>query len=61
MNKNNRFLQLWGMPLLVAVLCLSGLIAALVGDGLWDGYSWIALGIPVVLGIRYWYKPTAGN
>jgi heme exporter protein D len=24
-----------------------GLVAALIGDGIWDVFSWIALGIPV--------------
>jgi hypothetical protein len=51
------FSRLWVKPILIAVLSLSGLIAALAGDGLWDAYSWIALGIPVVLMIKYWCFP----
>ncbi|NML38949.1 hypothetical protein HHL17_17215 [Chitinophaga sp. G-6-1-13] len=54
----NNFSRLWLKPILIAVLTLSGLIAALVGDGIWDIYSWIALEIPVVLMIRYWCYPT---
>lgn len=53
--KNNPFLRLWGMPLLIALLSLAGLIAALVGDSYWDVFSWLALGIPIVIVIRYYY------
>jgi hypothetical protein len=59
MKKSNPFLNLWGKPLLIAFLSLSGLIAALVGDGIWDVYSWIALGIPVIWMIWYWYNPAS--
>ncbi|HVI43750.1 MAG TPA: hypothetical protein VM802_02720 [Chitinophaga sp.] len=55
----NNFSGLWAKPLLIAALSLSGLITALAGDGIWDVYSWIALGIPVVLMVRYWFYPTA--
>ncbi|MCW3465686.1 hypothetical protein [Chitinophaga nivalis] len=47
------FLTLWGMPLLLGVLILFGLIAALTGTGIWHWLSWAALCVPlVVLG---WY------
>ena len=55
-NDNHYFLKLWGKPLLIAFLSISGLIAALVGDGGWDVYSWIALSIPVVMTVWYRYK-----
>lgn len=55
MRKNNLSLRLWGKPLLIALLSITGLIAALVGDGYWDVYSWIALGIPVIVVIRSYY------
>ncbi|QJB30923.1 hypothetical protein HF324_05915 [Chitinophaga oryzae] len=54
----NSFSRLWSRPILLAVLSLAGLIAALVGDGIWDIFSWIALGIPVALMVRYWFYPT---
>jgi len=57
MMKNNPSLRLWGKPLLIALLSITGLIAALVGDNYWDVYSWIALGIPVVIVIRSYYFP----
>lgn len=46
---NGPFIRLWGAPIALAVLTLVGLIAALVGDGVWDHVSAVALGIPVVL------------
>ncbi|HWV65661.1 hypothetical protein [Chitinophaga sp.] len=53
--KNNPFIRLWGKPLLIALLSLAGLIAALVGDGVWDVFSWIALALPVIIIIRRYY------
>ncbi|GGY34047.1 hypothetical protein [Pseudoduganella albidiflava] len=45
------FLRLWGMPILLGILTAVGLVAALLGDGLWDAVSGVALGLPVLLGI----------
>jgi hypothetical protein len=36
-------------PLVIAVLSTVGLLSALLGDGIWDGLSWVALAIPVLL------------
>jgi len=44
------FRRTWGMPLLLGVLTAFGLLAALLGDGIWDHLSAVALGIPVVVG-----------
>ncbi|MGE0802561.1 MAG: hypothetical protein AB7G13_18890 [Lautropia sp.] len=33
-------------PLLLGALSIVGLVSALIGDGVWDGLSWAALGIP---------------
>ena len=40
-------LQVWRVPILLAVLSALGLAAALVGDGPWDLLSWLALAAPV--------------
>jgi hypothetical protein len=58
MQNNHSFIKLWSKPILLGALSLFGLIMALVGDGIWDAASWIALGIPVVVMIRYYFKPT---
>lgn len=47
------FMKLWGMPILLAVLTVIGLLSALLGDGIWDIVSAFALGIPVVTGLWY--------
>lgn len=41
--------QIFAAPILVGVLSTIGLIAALVGDGWWDGVSWLTLALPVLL------------
>ena len=34
---------------MIGILSTVGLLAALVGDGWWDGLSWAALSLPVLL------------
>jgi hypothetical protein len=41
--------QIFMIPAVLAVLSAAGLVFALVGDGIWDGLSWLALSIPIVL------------
>lgn len=50
---NQSFLKLWGWPLGLALLTVVGLVAALLGDGVWDVVSAFALGVPVVVGAWY--------
>ncbi|WP_338761946.1 hypothetical protein [Massilia sp. METH4] len=45
------FLRLWGVPIMLAILTAIGLVAALLGDGVWDAVSGVALGLPVLVGI----------
>ena len=47
---NSPFMRLWGMPIVLALLTTIGLILALLGDGVWDGLSALALGTPVAVG-----------
>ena len=48
--RNHRTLrQIFAMPILIGVLSTVGLLAALVGDGWWDGLSWASLSLPVLL------------
>jgi hypothetical protein len=39
--------QVFAAPLALALVTVVGLVAALAGDGAWDAFSWIALGIPL--------------
>jgi hypothetical protein len=41
--------QIFALPILIGILSTIGLIAALVGDGWWDGLSWTSLSLPVLL------------
>ncbi len=41
--------EIFAAPLVIAVLSTIGLVAALVGDGVWDVASWATLGVPVLL------------
>lgn len=55
MNQSG-FIKLWGIPLLLAIISLIGLIAALVGDGFLDFISWIGLGYPLVIIVWFLIK-----
>ncbi|TWI69077.1 hypothetical protein IP91_00142 [Pseudoduganella lurida] len=44
------FMRLWGVPILLGVLTAIGLLSALLGDGVWDLVSALALAVPVLLG-----------
>jgi len=41
--------QIFALPIAIGILSTVGLIAALVGDGWWDGLSWASLSLPVLL------------
>lgn len=46
-------MQIWGVPIVLAILTTIGLISALLGDGIWDALSALTLGIPVLVGAWY--------
>ncbi len=50
--------QIWAMPLLLAVLTVIGLVAALLGDGVWDLVSAVTLGAPVAAALWYGLRRT---
>lgn len=54
----NTFLKLWGMPILLSLLSVFGLVAALNGDGIWDLLGWLSLSVPLFLIIKHYYKDT---
>ncbi|MCL1678634.1 hypothetical protein M2T92_06335 [Elizabethkingia miricola] len=53
---NKKIFRLWGMPILLAVLSLYGLISALIGKGIWDILACTALIIPVLIIMKHYYK-----
>ena len=41
--------RVWPIPIALASLTALGLVSALVGDGVWDAVSWVALAVPVAV------------
>jgi len=50
--------QIWAMPILLAILTTIGLVAALLGDGVWDLVSAVTLGAPVAAALWYGLRRT---
>ncbi len=40
---------IFAIPAIVAVLSLFGLVAALIGDGVWDVIGWMTLGVSIAV------------
>lgn len=51
-------IQIWGMPILLGLISASGLIVALLFDGIGDTVSWLALAAPVVTALWYGVRRT---
>jgi len=43
------FIQVWGIPILLGVLIVFGLLAALLATGIWHWLSWLSLLIPILM------------
>jgi hypothetical protein len=41
--------QIFAWPAVIAALSTVGLLSALLGDGIWDGVSWVVLAVPIAL------------
>lgn len=48
--------RVFGVPLVLAVASVIGLISALVGDDIWDVLSWLTLAVPVAVILWYWLR-----
>jgi hypothetical protein len=48
-----QFRRVWAWPIALAVLSASGLLSALVSDDWGDRWSWLALGLPLVVMARH--------
>ncbi len=51
--------RIWAVPVVLALLSGIGLVAALLGDGIWDVVSWITLAAPIVLVL--WHVGRSGS
>lgn len=47
---NGGLLRVWGWPVGLATLSVTGLLSALFWDGWGDAWSWVALGAPALVG-----------
>jgi hypothetical protein len=57
--RRSQFGRTYAMPVVIAVISTAGLLVALIGDGLWDYLSWLALGLPVAVG--GWFSVCRGG
>jgi membrane protein implicated in regulation of membrane protease activity len=49
--------QIWLAPVVLGIVTIVGLLSALLGDGMWDMVSVVALAIPVLVIGWYWSRP----
>ena len=57
MNSRRHFWFVWGVPILLGVLSIFGLLAALLGTGLWHWASWLSLTILIIVIVKCWWFP----
>jgi hypothetical protein len=43
------FRKVYGPAIAISVITVYGLLSALLGDGIWDELSWVALAIPLAV------------
>lgn len=56
-EKSIRFRKVWGAPIFLGALTTFGLLAALLGVGIWHWLAWGALTVPVAAGLGFWAAP----
>lgn len=49
--------RIFAIPLALGLVSAVGLVAALVGDDLWDMIGWLGLGIPLAVTIWCLWRP----
>jgi len=49
--------RIFGVPLLLAIATLVGLVSALLEDGIWDALSWVTLALPMIVAVwAIWFR-----
>jgi len=49
--------RIFGVPLLLAIVTVIGLVSALLEDGIWDALSWVALALPMLVAAwAIWFR-----
>jgi hypothetical protein len=54
-------LQVFAVPIVLGALSAVGLVAALLGDHAWDIVSWLALGVPCIVMVWFWFGAGRGR
>jgi hypothetical protein len=55
-NARRTSAQIFVLPAIIAIIVALGLISALLGDGIWDAASWIALALPLAFVAFFHWK-----
>lgn len=55
-KKNKAPKNVWGMPILLGVLIIAGLLLAIMGTGIWHILAWLTLFIPMFIMIKHSMK-----
>ncbi|HKU97358.1 MAG TPA: hypothetical protein VJR58_18875 [Vineibacter sp.] len=51
--------RIFGIPLVLAIATIIGLVSALLEDGVWDALSWVTLGLPMLVAAwAIWFRRT---
>jgi hypothetical protein len=59
-QRTSTFGRVWAVPLALGALTTFGLLAALLGTGVWHVLAWTALVVPVVVGVCFAFmRPAA--
>jgi hypothetical protein len=48
--------RIFAFPMIIALIVAFGLVSVLLGDGIWDAMSWIALASPLAVGAFFLWK-----
>jgi VIT1/CCC1 family predicted Fe2+/Mn2+ transporter len=57
----SRFTRVFLYPIGIAMGAAVGLVLALIGDGVWDATSWIAVGLPIPVVAWFMARRTSGR
>ncbi|MCA6108541.1 hypothetical protein [Bradyrhizobium cenepequi] len=60
-NARRSLTQIFLFPAIIAVIVAFGLVSALLGDGVWDTTSWIALTVPLAVTAFFACKKPPAN
>jgi hypothetical protein len=55
-HASRSIVRIFGWPAIIALIAAFGLTSALLGDGIWDVASWVALALPPAVVIFFLVK-----